>query len=65
MEILMKWGHPSASRMAILASCSDIVYLARSQRTDMYETPNLAWNRGDRKAQLIDCRHASSRREMM
>ena len=32
--------HPSARRTAILASCSDIVYLARSERTDMNEMPN-------------------------
>ncbi len=36
-----RW-HPAVQRTAILASRSDIVYLARSERTDMNELANSA-----------------------
>lgn len=39
---LVECRHPSANCRVILASCSDIVYVARSERTDMYETANFA-----------------------
>jgi uncharacterized protein (DUF2336 family) len=50
--VQLSWRrHPSAQRRVILASSCAVVYLARSERTDMNEMPNFGALLGDPKAQ--------------
>jgi uncharacterized protein (DUF2336 family) len=50
--VQLSWRrHPSAQRRVILASSCAVVYLARSERTDMNEMPNFRTLLGDPKAQ--------------
>jgi uncharacterized protein (DUF2336 family) len=64
--VQLSWRrHPSAQRRVILASSCAVVYLARSERTDMNEMANLASTLGDRIAQFARFSPPKSKLEMM